>query len=221
MIGKEKDTAQDAFLKEYYLPDPDSKEESRISEIGIFLSSPLAFSGRSEELFLGLGELIRRVTEFEEISFGVLEDDGMYRYHGLLGYGEEAAKARCSIVYDSKDISDGVAFKSIRTGRNSHIYLSEYTPFKPGEEATFNHPELLGKPRKNADDMIEGDYLDIFLYGKQKKVIGWIELSGPRNGKLPTRDDILYLEYLASCLVLSMSIAPKNASNPTQSPSSN
>ena len=205
MIGKEKDPAQDAFLKDFYLPDPAKKEENCISEIGSFLSRSIPLSGSREELLKEAGELIRHITEFEEISFGALDDDGLYRYHGMIGYREEAVNARREIVYDSRYISDGIAFRSIRTGRNSHIYLTEFKPFKSGEEMSFNHPELLGEPRKNADDMVEGDYLDIFLYGKQKKVIGWIELSGHRDGKLPTREEMLHLEYFATCLSLSMS----------------
>ena len=210
MTEKKKDLQQERLLKELYSPFSNSNEERYLSEIGGFLEHSLKISNSKDAILKEVTRLIYRIFEFKEIAFGARDNDGMYRFHEMIGFRKEAENARKQIVYDYKDMTDGASYKSIRIGKYSHILLSEFEPFKPGEEATFNHPELLGKPRTNADDMIEGDYLNIFLYGKQKEILGWIELSGTRSGKLPTREIALFLEFLASCISLLLVHGHKN-----------
>jgi len=210
MTEKKKDLQQERLLKELYSPFSNSNEERYLSEIGGFLEHALRISNSKDAVLKETGRLIHQIFEFKEIAFGVRDSDGMYRYHEMIGFRNEAENARKQIVYNNKDMTDGASFKSIRIGKYSQIHLSEYEPFKSGEEATFNHPELLGKPRTNADDMIEGDYLDTFLIGRQKEILGWIELSGTRNGKLPSREVLLFLEFIASCLPLFLVHTRKN-----------
>ena len=199
---KKKDLKQDIFLKSLYSPVSSSDEEKRLSEIDQFFTHSLRISDSKREELIDVGRLIHKISGFKEIAFGIRDEDGMYRYHEMMGFRKEAVDARKKIVYTPRDMQDGSSFKSIRIGKFSQIHLSEFKPFKPGEEETFNHPELLGKSRANPDDMIEGDYLDIFLFGKNREILGWIELSGTKDGKFPPREIFLYTELIASYVAL-------------------
>jgi hypothetical protein len=46
--------------------------------------------------------------------------------------------------------------------------------------------------------MIEGDYIDFYMLDPEKEIIGWIEVSNPRDGKLPNSKTIRWLEIIAS-----------------------
>jgi len=201
MTMKKKDPEQDKFLRELYSPVPDSIEEQYLAEISRFLLQSKKFHKSRELVLFEVMRILKRLSGFKEIAIGLRDPDGMYRYQEMTGFHREAENARRGITYSLDDMNDGVSFPSIRIGKYSQIHLSEKNPYKPGEEKTFNHPELLGKPRQNVDDMIEGDYVNIFLYGKNKEILGWIELSGPNNGKLPGRDLMLWLEFFTICLV--------------------
>jgi hypothetical protein len=210
MIGKKKDIQQEIFLKELYSNVSSSNEEQYLSEINGFIEHSMKISNSQEAILKEAARAIYRIFEFKEIAIGKKDKDGMYRFHEMIGFRNEAVNARKRLVYDSNDMADGTTYQSLRIGKYSQIHLSEHEPFRPGEEASYNHPELLGKPRINADDMVEGDYLDIYLYGRKKELLGWIELSGTRNRKLMTRESILWLEFFSSCLALLLSNARKN-----------
>lgn len=202
MTGKTKDIRQEMFLKQFYFLGMESSEEKTASEIGKFLERSLRFSRQFGMILGDCVRLIHRISAFTEIAIGLKDDDGQFRYHEMLGFRKEAVDARKRIIYSLRDMVDGISYRAIRVGKFSQFHLAEFGPFKPGEEDTYNRPDLLGQPRKNPDDMIEGDYLDIYMYGPQKEILGWIELSGTRHGKYPTRQDLLNLEFLSTCLSL-------------------
>jgi len=209
MTAKEKDIRQDIFVKQFYLGGSVSDEERAISDIEKFLERSLRLSGQLGTLLSETTRLIHKISAFTEIAIGLKDDDGMFRYHEMLGFRKEAVGARKRITYNDRDMADGVSYRAIKSGRYSQFHLSEFEPFKPGEEDTYNRPELLGRPRANYDDMIEGDYLDIYIYGAQREILGWLELSGTRHGKFPTRQDLLNLELLTACLALLISNSRK------------
>ncbi|MEM3038236.1 MAG: hypothetical protein QXE45_02450 [Thermoplasmata archaeon] len=209
MAEKEKDIRQEMFIRQFYSLGTLSDDERYISDIEKFLERSLKASGQINVILTEVARLIHKISAFREIAIGLKDDDGLFRYHEMLGFRKEAVDARKKIVYNNHDMADGVSYRAIRGGRYSNFHLSEFEPFKPGEEDTYNRPELLGQPRANHDDMIEGDFLDIYIYGRQKEILGWLELSGTKHGKFPTRQDLLNLEFIASCLALLLSISKK------------
>lgn len=71
---------------------------------------------------------------------------------------------------------------------------------------------ILKKKRGNMDEFIEVDYFDIYIYGRDSRFIGWIELANARDGKLPARQTLKWIELIAS--VLGSIIKRKNLENP-------
>jgi len=48
--------------------------------------------------------------------------------------------------------------------------------------------------------MIAKDFINIFFKNRSKEIIGYIEVSDPRSGKMPKRGTIVWLELIATLL---------------------
>jgi hypothetical protein len=68
------------------------------------------------------------------------------------------------------------------------------------EQKAFNRPALLNKPRMALDEFLEGDYIDIYMYGDGDELIGWVELAGPKNGKIPDGERLMWLELAVAII---------------------
>ena len=63
---------------------------------------------------------------------------------------------------------------------------------------------MMRSKRKTSEDSIEGDYLDVLVYGPKDEILGWIEVSGTWDGKLPDAQTIRSLEVVSSVLSLAI-----------------
>jgi hypothetical protein len=205
IAGKTKDEGQEKFLMRMYSSGSETDEEE-------FLGGTRAFferiKGHGETLESTLHEAavyIEAFSQFGEVAIGVRGQDGMYRYSALVGFNREADAARRGIAFTSRDMKDLTMGRPIRICRISQFYLSEKKPYQPGQENTFNRPNLVGAPRQRPDEMVDGDFVEIPLIGKNKEIIGWIEVSGTMMGKLPKRAVMIQIEFFASCLSLVLS----------------
>ena len=65
---------------------------------------------------------------------------------------------------------------------------------------------MLKQTRKELDDTIEGDYLDILVFDGKNEVCGYIEISGTKEGKLPDAKTIKWLEVTGSIIGFAIQI---------------
>jgi hypothetical protein len=200
MAKKTKDLSQERFLLARFSAATRTPREEALEEVRKFVERCMNPQASMQTILDEAVRTILKITEFTEIAIATRDADGNYRYKALSGFREEAEKARRAIVYTPADLKDYSTFPALRIGRVSQYHISERNPFKPGEEASFNKPDLLGVPRKNPDDMIEGDYIDIYISGLDNQFIAWLELSGTKSGKLPPREAIILTEILSSSL---------------------
>ena len=212
MAKKKKDFIQERSLLETYSRANWTPHEESVYEIRKFVEQSMKANVKRQTVLDRAVKRIHQVTEFKEIAIGARDTEGNYRYMAMSGFKEGAEAARRAIVYTPADLKDSSAFPALRIGRVSQYHISEKNPFKPGEESTFNEPQLLGKPRNAPDDMIEGDYIDIYIAGADNEYIAWIELQRTKSGKLPSRETIFWLELFASCLSTVLLNLPVDAS---------
>lgn len=212
MTKKTKDSGQERFLLGRYSQVNRTPLEDSFDEIRKFVDKCMKQQMHQQGILDEAVRLLIRMTEFKEVAIAARDTDGDYRYMAMSGFKKEAEAARRAIVYTPADLRDSSAFPALRVGRVSQYHISEKNPFKPGEEATFNEPHLLGKPRSAPDDMIEGDYIDAYMTGADKEFIAWIELQRTESGKLPSRETIVWLELFSSCLSIMLQNLPGGAS---------
>lgn len=184
------------YLREKYSCRHEGEES--IEAIDEFIVS-YATSGDSIETTLkALIRFIHRFFAFEYVAIALKsEKDGLYRYVYSIGLPTDADSSYKNITYSSSDLFDDNSFPSVRICKFSRFYIAEKKPYKPGEESTYTRPNLLTQARNHVDDMVEGDYIDIYMFGSSGEVIGYFELAGTKSGKLPEKNTIKWLELIA------------------------
>ncbi|MDH4122696.1 MAG: hypothetical protein OEV21_01215 [Thermoplasmata archaeon] len=212
MAKKTKDYNQERFLLALYSQANRTPREESINEIRKFVEKCMKLDAQRKTVLDEAIRTILRMTEFKEIAISAKDIDGNFRFLAMSGFKKEAEAAMRAIVYTPADLMDHITFPAHRIGMVSEYCISEMNPYKPGEEATYNEPQLIGKPRSAPDDMMEGDYIDIYMDGPDKRHIGWIELSQTKTGKLPSRETIVWLELFVSCLSIILLNLPAGAS---------
>ena len=201
MKEKESFPRRSKYIMEKYSSIASNTDERLIDAIDGYLSHTKIPGQSTQALLTDTVNLIHRYFEFKEISIGLRDfRDELYRYKICKGFRKEAVDARMGIKYTQEDMVDTRSFPSTMIGRKTQIHLSENAAYRPGEENTFNRPSMLNSKRPSLETTIEGDYIDIFMYDAKKKFVGWIELSGTRDGKFPKRETIFWLEMVASLL---------------------
>jgi len=146
-------------------------------------------------------DTINAKLAIKEITIGLRSpSDGLYRYEVMSGLSDSEWEAHKGLSYKREDFYSQDVYKFMQISKYTRLLLAEDNPYANGEEATYERELMLQSKRKSLDDTIEGDYLDICIFGKGDDLIGWIEISGMENGRFPDTETIKCLELLASVI---------------------
>jgi hypothetical protein len=154
-----------------------------------------------KELLQEAADLIGKHLRIREVTIGLRSHvDGLLRYEVMCGLRQETWAAHQTLAYDDDQFSNDDVYKGRPITKYSKLYLAESNPYAEGEEQTYSRPLMMQSRRYNIDDSVEGDYIDTVIPGIDDYVIGWIEVSGTRMGKLPDASAIRWLEVIAHIL---------------------
>jgi len=146
-------------------------------------------------------DTINTKLAIKEITIGLRSSsDGLYRYEVMSGLSDSEWEAHQKLSYKREDFYSQDVYKFMQISKYTRLLLAEDNPYANGEEATYERELMLQSKRKSLDDAIEGDYLDICIFGKGDDILGWIEISGMENGRFPDTEAIKCLELLASVI---------------------
>jgi len=148
---------------------------------------------------------IHRLFDFQDVAIALKDRDGMFRYKAQLGLSLEAEKTYFQIAYSQSDLFDDSTFPSTAVSDITRFYMAENAPYKESEIGSYGRPIHLSDKRAMANDMVEGDYIDIYIRDWKNEVIGYFELAATRGKKLPQRETIRWLELIATLLGLMIS----------------
>jgi hypothetical protein len=201
------------LLRDRYSPiarDDDEKIMGAIQKLLLIVRSP---NVPLRTILDEIGKSIHRLFEFKEIAIGLKsKNDGLFRFEVLIGFNSDAQRAMRKLTYTNDDMLDSKKYPNgIMITKKVEFMPVEIKPFKSGEEIAYNRPSLLAKERSSMEDFIEGDYIILYLSGRKDEVIGWVELSGTRSGKVPSRGAMRWLELIVS--ILASVICERDASN--------
>jgi len=158
-----------------------------------------------------LAQYIFRQLSIHSLSIGLRSaDDGKYHYVAFAGLRKQAEDALRKCVYSREDLLDPKKYPYYDISKYTKLFLAEKNPYAPGEEESYNRPLMLTQSRTSFDDTIEGDYLDIFIIDNRRDIIGWIEVSGTKQGKLPDAFTIYWLELVGSIIGMLMTVKDIN-----------
>jgi len=145
--------------------------------------------------------MIFRLFEFDEIGIGLKSPkDGLYRYEVLFGYSQKTEMAFRRLEYTHADMVSYDKYPFVKIGRISELdpaegLLEEY-------KHLYDRPLAVECPRESTEDFHEGDYIDVWMYDGGGDLIGWFELSKPRNGKMPSCDTVRWIEVIVDVCAL-------------------
>ena len=189
-------------LREIYSPVVRDDTERIMEGIDSLLSNSRSREVTTKVFLEDAIKLIYRLFDFREIALGLKDKkDGLYRYEVIRGYRKDSEVAYRQLVYKAEEMADPKKYPvGIYISRFGEYSMVEGESYKQGEEETFNRPLMLKKERAAPDDFIEGDYIQIYFYGVKGDHLGWIELSGPKSGKIPPRSTIKWIEFIAQII---------------------
>jgi hypothetical protein len=171
----------------------------------------------SKELTESIIKLIFRQFHIKEVSIGLRSaSDGRFRYVAMEGMRANIWAEHVKLSYTKDVFFDSKKYKGTQVSKYTKLLLAEDEPYDDGEKKTYSEHLMLSSARKAYDDSIEGDYLDILVFGPQDQVLGWIEISGTWDGKLPSPKIIRTIEVFASLLGIALSRDPSIAGTELQ-----
>lgn len=150
-------------------------------------------------------KLIHKQLRIKEVSIGVRSPvDGLYRYHVMSGMREFVWSEHKSISYTKEDFGDFTKWGGFTISEYTRLFLFEEKPYLESEKGTFDAQMGLRMRRKTPDAYVEGDYLDVYIQGRNREVVGWIETGGTWDGKLPDAQGIKWMEFVGSVLAIAL-----------------
>ena len=159
-----------------------------------------------------VANMIDNKLGIKETTIGLKDSsDGLYRYVVMSGLTETEWDAHKKLAYRYEDFFSQTVYKFMQISRYTHLLLAEDNPYGEGEDATYEKDLMLQSKRRSLEDTIEGDYLDIMIYGKGDDVLGWIEISGMKSGHFPDVETIKCLELLASVMGIALAHSQSRA----------
>jgi hypothetical protein len=148
-------------------------------------------------------QFIYRQLNIHNLSIGIWDPvDKKFRYIAFAGMRKQMEDTLRGVTYARVDFLDSRKYPSYQISKYTRLFLAENNPYAPGEEESYNRPLMLTQSRTTNEDTIEGDYLDIMIMDIRNEIIGWIEISGTKQGKLPDSSTIYWLELVGSIIGL-------------------
>lgn len=129
-----------------------------------------------------------------------------YRFRAAVGLREEGLKSLEKLSFTKDQVFDEKRYPSHEISRHTRLYLDEERAYVSGEESSFARPSMLSMKRTSSTESLEGDYLCVFFYGRNRETLGWIELSGTRMRMLPDTETILWAELIARILGMAVTL---------------
>jgi hypothetical protein len=192
-------------LKLEYLYGQRDRTRKLLDDLHTLVSHTYDRKTNTKGLLQDAADMIHKQLLIREVTIGIRSpSDGKYRYEVMSGLRPEAWKAHQGIEYAHEEFHDQTIFGGRWISKHTKVFLAEDEPFQEGEEDTFNRPILLKANRRSVDDCVEGDYLDVDITSYDGNMLGWIEVSGTREGRFPDSTCIRWLELIASILAIAL-----------------
>jgi len=185
-------------LRDMYSIIPKDENERIMNEIRALIEFASDRRNPLMKILERLAKTINKMFEFKCVSIGLRCEDGYFRYLAFVGHPKESVEALKRLKYDLHQMVDYDKFPNIRIGLSAQYHPVESFPGDAQDEFVAHHrPKLLSEPRTNLNEFLPGDYIDIFMHGYEGEILGWIELSETKDGRLPSRSSVRWIELMA------------------------
>lgn len=185
------------YIETTYNPIPKDEQERLIDGLVTLIQMGQNKRDSLRSVLEYVTKMIFKYFDFHEIGIGVKSRrDQLFRYEILFGYRKDLQDQFAKVAYTYEDMVEYHRFPYVKMGKLTDLVFAEGMPDK--EKVLFARPIQLDAVRQSLDTFHEGDYIDVYMHGPNRKLLGWIELSSPLTRKLPTRSTIRWLELIAT-----------------------
>jgi len=154
-------------------------------------------------------KLIFKQFHIKEVAIGLRSSsDGRFRYVAMQGMRANIWAQHTGLSYGHDSFFSNSKYKGTLISKLTKLLLAEDEPYDEVEKKTYNEHLMRSSKRRTPDDSIEGDYLDTLIYGIDGGLIGWIEISGTWDDKLPSASAIRAIEIIANLMGIALSRDP-------------
>lgn len=154
-------------------------------------------------------KLIFKQFHIKEVAIGLRSaSDGRFRYVSMQGMRANIWAKHEGLSYSHDSFFDNKKYKGTLISKYTKLLLAEDGPYDDFEKGTYNEHLMRSSRRKAQDDSIEGDYIDTLVYGVDGDLLGWIEMSGTWDDKLPNAKAIRTIEIVANLIGIALSRDP-------------
>lgn len=149
-----------------------------------------------DEFLSDVAAFIHRTFGISDVSIGLKDGDGLYRYRAFAGFRESAIAFKKTLAYRKEDFFDAPPYKGYNISKYTRLYLVEDSPFDEKEQKAFNWPSLISIKRTSLTKALEADYFNIHLLGPGDDLLGWIDISGTKQRTFPDIRTIKWIELI-------------------------
>lgn len=194
----------ESLLKARYASPSKDEHEKFIEGVQGFVSR-IQMNISMQRLLLDAARLVHSLLQFQEVSIGIKDpEDGKYHYVAVVGYTKEAEDALKKASYTYEEFISQQEFPGIRISKSLDLLIGENQPSLEKEKKCWNRPMQLKGERSSAEEFTEADYLDVHMYASGTDLLGWIEVSAPKDGKMPSGQTLKRLEFFGSILTIAI-----------------
>jgi hypothetical protein len=163
----------------------------------------------SRELVDYAAKLIFKQFHIKEVAIGLRSaSDGRFRYVAMQGMRANIWAEHTGLSYAHDSFFSNSKYKGTLISKFTKLLLAEDEPYDDAEKKTYSEHLMRSSKRRTPEDSIEGDYLDTLIYGIDGGLIGWIEISGTWDDKLPSARAIRAIEIIANLMGIALSRDP-------------
>lgn len=158
-----------------------------------------------EQTFERILTTIARNYNMKGMSLGMLDEStGLYAHRATYGYPSDIVKKIQNVAY---------TYDRMKNDLKEESRLSQACYYVRGDDASMAYdddflfvmqPDRLNEPRGSPDDWHELDYIDFVMTDKNGKWIGWLEITEPGDGKVPSRDTLDRIEVLSNLAAIAI-----------------
>jgi len=203
----------EALLRSRYRQTPRDENEKALDLILKFCQDLQDHKKTSNEIIRESAEIIHRTLPFQEIAIAVKDQkDGLYKFNAIIGFKKDTEDHLRSLAFTKEEVLASDREPGVKITNLIDLTIAEAPFDRPDEEYGYNRPTLITIPRKNYESFAFGDYIDVYLHSFDNELIGFIELSAPRDGKMPSGNVMKWLEFFA--IIIASLIQQRSKDNP-------
>lgn len=189
------------IMRANYSKIPQNSDERVMEQIEkLLVSTPKSLKSIGE-FFQETAITISRFSGFMEVLIALKrKGTDIFKYQAFVGFRKDVEYAISKREFTMKDMFDQKKYPCFDLTDFTKFYPAEWKPYTEDEMNSFNRPTIIATERTSDDELVEGDYFCIFIYGPRKELMGWMEVSRTRDGKFPSRKTIKWLELISSII---------------------